>query len=48
MDEHNLYEKYTRHVLKLGGAVGITIPSTIAKKLDLKPNEGGFSNLQIE
>ena len=33
------YEKHTRHVLKLGGVVGITIPSTIAKRLDLKPNK---------
>ena len=33
------YEKHIRHILKLGGAVGITIPSSIAKKLDLKPNE---------
>ncbi len=33
------FEKHTRHVLKLGGGVGITLPSSVAKMLELKPNE---------
>lgn len=37
--DSNVFEKDTRHILKMGDAFGITLPLAMVKTLDLKPKE---------